>query len=53
MARAGRRVLAPVVQRAAVPQKLGLMEELTVEENIEYPARLAGALEDRSDTSRS
>jgi putative ABC transport system ATP-binding protein len=35
---------------AAVPQKLGLMEELTVEENIAYPARLAGTLEDRSDT---
>ena len=34
---------------AAVPQKLGLMEELTVEENIAYPARLAGTLEDRSD----
>ena len=34
---------------AAVPQKLGLMEELTVEENIAYPARLGGTLEDRSD----
>ena len=34
---------------AAVPQKLGLMEELTVEENIAYPARLGGSLEDRSD----
>ena len=34
---------------ATVPQKLGLMEELTVEENIEYPARLAGSLEERSD----
>ena len=34
---------------AAVPQKLGLMEELTVEENIGYPARLAGALDERSD----
>ncbi|MGH2679880.1 MAG: ABC transporter ATP-binding protein [Actinomycetota bacterium] len=34
---------------AVVPQKLGLMEELTVEENIEYPARLAGSLDDRSD----
>ena len=34
---------------AAVPQKLGLMEELTVEENIAYPARLAGLLDDRSD----
>ena len=34
---------------AVVPQKLGLMEELTVEENIAYPARLAGILEERSD----
>jgi putative ABC transport system ATP-binding protein len=34
---------------AVVPQKLGLMEELTVEENIGYPARLAGALDERSD----
>ncbi len=34
---------------ATVPQKLGLMEELTVEENIEYPARLAGSLDERSD----
>jgi putative ABC transport system ATP-binding protein len=29
---------------AVVPQKLGLMEELTVRENVEYPARLAGLL---------
>jgi putative ABC transport system ATP-binding protein len=35
---------------AVVPQKLGLMEELTVEENIAYPARLDGTLEERSDT---
>ncbi len=34
---------------AVVPQKLGLMEELTVEENVGYPARLAGLLEERSD----
>jgi ABC-type lipoprotein export system ATPase subunit len=34
---------------AVVPQKLGLMEELTVEENIAYPARLAGVLDERSD----
>ncbi len=34
---------------AVMPQKLGLMEELTVEENIQYPARLAGTLEERSD----
>lgn len=29
---------------AMVPQKLGLMDELTIRENIEYPARLAGTL---------
>jgi putative ABC transport system ATP-binding protein len=34
---------------AVVPQKLGLLEELTVEENISYPARLAGTLDERSD----
>jgi putative ABC transport system ATP-binding protein len=34
---------------AVVPQKLGLMEELTVEENIAYPARLSDTLEERSD----
>lgn len=34
---------------AVVPQKLGLMEELTVEENVAYPARLAGRLEERAD----
>ena len=34
---------------AVVPQKLGLMEELTVEENIGYPARLAGLSEERED----
>ncbi len=34
---------------AVMPQKLGLMEELTVEENIEYPARLAGTLDELSD----
>ena len=28
-----------------LPQKFGLIEELTVRENIEYPARLAGTLE--------
>ena len=31
---------------AVVPQKLGLLNELTVRENIEYPARLAGRLEE-------
>jgi putative ABC transport system ATP-binding protein len=29
---------------AVVPQKLGLIDELSVRENIEYPARLAGQL---------
>ena len=29
---------------AVVPQRLGLMEELTIRENIEYPARLAALL---------
>ena len=30
---------------SVLPQKFGLIEELTVRENIEYPARLAGTLE--------
>jgi len=34
---------------AIVPQKLGLMEELTIEENIAYPARLSATLDERSD----
>ena len=34
---------------AVVPQKLGLMEELTVEENIAYPALLSDTLDERSD----
>jgi ABC-type lipoprotein export system ATPase subunit len=34
---------------AVVPQKLGLMEELTVEENVRYPARLAGLEDERAD----
>ena len=34
-------------QIAVVPQRLGLMEELTVQENVEYPARVAGDLADR------
>ena len=29
---------------AVVPQKLGLMDELTIRENVEYPARLARVL---------
>ena len=28
---------------AILPQRLGLIEELTVQENVDYPARLAGA----------
>lgn len=32
---------------AVVPQHLGLMDELTVRENVEYPARLARCLDDR------
>jgi putative ABC transport system ATP-binding protein len=31
---------------AVVPQKLGLFDELTVRENLEYPARLTGRLEE-------
>jgi putative ABC transport system ATP-binding protein len=31
---------------ALLPQKFGLMEELTVRETIEYPARLAGRLDE-------
>lgn len=34
---------------AVVPQRLGLMDELSVRENVEYPARLAGGLSDRRD----
>jgi putative ABC transport system ATP-binding protein len=32
---------------AVLPQKFGLMEELSVRGNVEYPARLAGVLSDR------
>lgn len=35
----------PWKQVAVVPQKLGLIEELTVRKNIQYPARLDGSLE--------
>ena len=34
---------------AVVPQRLGLMDELSVRENVEYPARLAGELPARAD----
>ena len=32
---------------AVMPQRLGLMEELSAQENVEYPARLAGVLDER------
>lgn len=32
---------------AYVPQRLGLMDELRIRENVEYPARLAGELDER------
>jgi putative ABC transport system ATP-binding protein len=31
---------------SVVPQRLGLIDELTIRENIEYPARLSGSLEE-------
>lgn len=31
---------------AYVPQRLGLMDELSIRENVEYPARLVGQLDD-------
>jgi putative ABC transport system ATP-binding protein len=34
---------------AVLPQRLGLMEELSAQENIEYPARSAGVLDERRD----
>ncbi len=34
---------------AVVPQRIGLMEELSIRENVEYPARLLGQLPDRRD----
>ncbi|MEA2461522.1 MAG: putative transport system ATP-binding protein, partial [Actinomycetota bacterium] len=36
----------PWKQVAVVPQKLGLIEELSVRKNIEYPARLDGTLDE-------
>jgi ABC-type lipoprotein export system ATPase subunit len=35
------------VDVAVLPQKLGLLAELTVRENVEHPARLVGLLEER------
>jgi putative ABC transport system ATP-binding protein len=32
---------------AVLPQRLGLVDELTIRRNIEYPARLAGSLDER------
>jgi putative ABC transport system ATP-binding protein len=34
---------------AMLPQRLGLIDELSVRANVEYPARLAGCLEDTAD----
>ncbi len=34
---------------AVVPQHLGLMDELSIRENVEYPARLDGSLDERRD----
>lgn len=34
---------------AMMPQRLGLMEELSAQENVEYPARMAGVLAERRD----
>ena len=43
--RAGREGAIPAWDElAVVPQKLGLFDELTVRENLEYPARLSGRL---------
>jgi putative ABC transport system ATP-binding protein len=34
---------------AVLPQRLGLMEELSAQENVEYPARMIGVLDERRD----
>ena len=39
----------PWEQVAVLPQRLGLMEELTIRENIEYPLRLRGELGKKGD----
>lgn len=44
-----REELLPWDTAAVLPQKLGLIDELTVRKNIEYPARLAGILKDKRD----
>jgi putative ABC transport system ATP-binding protein len=38
---------------AVLPQRLGLLEELTVRENVEYPARLAGRLDQVADETEA
>jgi ABC-type lipoprotein export system ATPase subunit len=47
------RVVAPELpwaELAFLPQRFGLLPELSTRENIEYPARLAGALPERTPT---
>jgi putative ABC transport system ATP-binding protein len=39
----------PWSEVAVVPQKLGLLDELTIRQNVEYPARLAGLLDELRD----
>jgi len=47
MERSGARSATPGWNElAVVPQKLGLFDELSVRENLEYPARLHGRLEE-------
>ena len=43
------RAPGPWRELAVLPQQLGLLEELTVRENVEYPARLAGVLDGLGD----
>ena len=40
-------------QLAYLPQRFGLLSELSVRENVEYPARLAGGSRDRRERSTS
>jgi putative ABC transport system ATP-binding protein len=39
----------PWAELAVLPQRLGLIDELTIRRNVEYPARLAGSLDERRD----
>ena len=41
---------AAVAALAFLPQRFGLLPELSVRENVEYPARLAGELDERSES---